>query len=362
MDAERSMTQICVETMMTMSSGLRVPGWTIAAIAGFVILVLSGCQHAPQKGAGEAPTVWRVLERVGQVRTAVADRPAPDMPRPGEAIAEGARVTTGRGALLILQKDGVQFTAGEDTSVRLPSSSAASGLFLDHGWLRVRVASGVDREARIETTHFNINTSSTTLTLRTGPKSTDLAIEAGSAVLATADGLHHATLVAGAGARMDQAAGDDLLIRTASGGPFTKVTPLPAEIQHRHDGPEPAQPNADKVRSVTDAPPARAAETVPAGGGLAILPASRLKTAERVSPAAAEPKTAASPASGPDVPRLRLATPSTAAERPSFRSRVVPSSMHDDAVQTDPIPRQAGTFDPLQIRFDRLTEGLVDGL
>lgn len=354
---------------MAMGLEPRRPGAIIGTVVAIIVLAVAGCQHAPRSARGMPPEAWRVLERVGEARTVDENSPASGLLRPGETLADRTQVISGKGALLILQKGGVQITVGEDTSFRLPTAAADSGLDLDRGWLRVRLVTAVNRKMRVKTAHFDINASNTTLALRAAPHGSDLTVEAGSVTLATTDGLHHATLVAGAAAKINQASGDYLLIRTASGLPFTRVAPLPAKSRH-HDS-DPSKPNEALAQPVaeqpsTKAPPPRKPVAAPTmEEDVVILPASRLKSADmpRSGQPTREPIISLPPKPLPSV-SLRNAPP-TAIAQPSFTEKIISSSIPaaaDIKRPAEPVLRQADASDPLQIDFDRLTEGLVDGL
>ncbi len=313
-----------------MGSGSRLSGLLIAAV---ICLAAAGCQHSPLSNAQQASEAWRVMERVGDVRM-VKDGGGESSPlRPGEAIADNRQVTTSEGSLLILSRNGFQLTAGENTSFRLPAREATSGLFLDHGWLRVRLEKPVDQEMRIKTAEFDINASRAMLTLRATSDGTNLTVEAGSAILATTDGRHRATLTAGAAAKMNPASGDDLLIQPASGKGFTRASPLPAAGQRKD-------------------------------GNLAILPASRKKKPFINRLEAPTPGAKGNASRAPAIsPPIAMGPPRSSAEK-----NLIPSSMPE--VGQDRLPAALPfdqriddlAYDTLQLQFDRLTEGLVDGL
>ncbi|MGI9487165.1 MAG: FecR domain-containing protein [Geminicoccaceae bacterium] len=274
------------------------------------------------------------MERVGDVRMK-GDHGNESAPlRPGEMIAGNSQITTSGGGLLILSRNGFQVTAGENTSFRLPTEESTSSLFLDRGWLRVRLAKPVDQEVRIKTAQFDINASRAKLTLRATPDGTNLSVDAGSAVLATTDHRHRATLVAGAAAKMGPTSGNELLIQPASGQGFTKISPPSATSQH---------PSSN----------------------LAILPASRTKKPyiNRL-----EASNSDADESSLQMPMVSPSMPSKGVPRPSKERNVIPSSMPevDDGSWTNTRPHHQQidglTFDPLELQFDRLTEGLVDGL
>ena len=314
-----------------MGSGSRLAGILIAAILSISLI---GCQLPSSSEAKRLHETWRVMERVGDVRMKgdLGNESGPL--RPGEMIADNSRVTTSGGGLLILSMNGFQITAGENTSFRLPTAESTSGLFLEHGWLRVRLAKPVDQEVRIKTAQFDINASRAKLTLRATPDGTNLTVDAGSAVLATTDHRHRATLIAGAAAKMGPTSDNELLIQPASGQGFTKISPLPATSQH---------PSSD----------------------LAILPASRTK-----KPYITRLEAPSSDAneSSLQMPMISPSKPSKGVPRPSKEKNMIPSSMPEvdngSLTTTRPLHQQTDglTFDPLELHFDRLTEGLVDEL
>ncbi len=277
------------------------------------------------------------MERVGDVRMTRSDGIDSAPLRPGETVPDNRQVTAGKGSLLVLSKNGFQLTAGEHTSFSLPIEGATPGVFLDRGWLRIRLTRAVDQEVRIKTAEFDINASRAMLTLRTDPQGTSLTVDDGSAILATTDGRHRATLVAGAAAKMDSTSGDDLLIQPASGRGFTKVSPLPSA------GDAGQRPEADLV----------------------IRPASKSKKPHinRLEAPAPNASTSSLEATPVASPSLR----STNAPRPSMDKDVIPSSMPeiDDDEMPTATPYQPPDdmiYDPLALQFERLTKGLVDDL
>ncbi|MGI9510774.1 MAG: FecR domain-containing protein [Geminicoccaceae bacterium] len=388
---------------MRLSSGSRKVGSLVGATFAILMLTVTGCQHAPKSGDRQVAKAWRVLERVGQARTAKVGDPASDLLRPGELIVPGTKVSSGKGALLIIQKDDVQITVGENTSLKLPTAASDSGLFLDRGWLRLRLTTAANRMLRVTTDHFDINASNTTLTLRADAHGSDLSVDSGRATLATTDGLHHATLVAGAAAKIDQSSSSDLLIRNASGRPFLKVAPLPARAAPPagdKTAPEPKATGALPVAMQPPATPAKAkepsferpmpddgtdvSEDRPAAAGsgseetLVILPASRLKETELGEPSGPPAATTSKPSTISRSPVSVDSTQTRPAVQPAYvrpalpeRRNTLSSRPTSDAVRpsadpilrrSSPALRQSSIVDPLQIDFDRLTEGLIEGL
>lgn len=352
---------------MSMGSRPRLSELLIVAIMG---LCLTGCQHVLPSDTDMPREAWRVMERIGDVRATTDNGLSSERLRPGETIDDNRQVTTSGGSLLILSRNGFQLTVGENTSFRLSAAKAPSDLFLDNGWLRIRLAMPVDREIRIKTAQFDINAAKATLTLRADPDSTILTVDAGSAVLATTDGRHRATLVAGAAATMAPSSGDDLLIRPASARGFNKVSPLPAPIQHPSNG-ESATPSKEtRSRSATaslhggNRAPTKA--SLP-GNDLAILPASRPKKPASSRSEGREPITNANPLPRQAAPQSIHPLLPKGATRSSMEVNVMPSSMPEKGegeLPASQLHQQVGspTYDPLQLQFNRLTEGLLDGL
>lgn len=345
--------------MISKDGSSRPVGRAIVAALALTMLALVGCQHQSKPGSKDRAEGWRVLERVGNVRMARDDSQSTTPIRPGETIADGGMIAVDQGALLILARQGVQLTAGENTSVRLADDGPGSSLILDRGWLRVRLATPVDQVARIRSAAFDINASTATLTLRAGPDRSDLSIEDGSATLATIDGRHQTTLVAGAAARIDRRIDSALRIRPASGLAFKEIVPFPAKAQIRKDDPAPSTKAGPDVDSTIGGPSAASISSDP----IAIRPASRLKSPEK------SPRNAPRRIENADRPPLPA---SSITEAPSGSStyrqweknvtapRALPAVASKQPA--DPIVRRDIPSDPKQRQFDRLTEGLLDGL
>ncbi len=346
--------------MMATGSLSRLAKLSIMAI---MALIITACQHRSPSEIARADDPWRVMERVGDVRATKNGEGLAKSLRPGEAVTDHHHVTTGAGTLLILARNGFQLTAGENTSFRLPGTEANPKLSLDYGWLRVRLAKSVDQEARIQTTEFDISASHATLTLRSDAAGTSLTVDAGSAVLATTDGRHRTTLIAGAAAKMAPRSGDYLMIKRASGQDFTAISPLPAATQTKGDDqtqPAPKVTEPQPVKTLLRAERLATAKAAP-GSDLAIVPASRPKKAAGRPPESR--KTITSTAS--------LLQSKVSDTNPDHRGqaetgvRVIPSAKPEDDAKTpiaDPESLDTSSFDPLQLQFDQLTKGLLDGL
>jgi len=329
----------------------------IIAIVGFG---LAGCQHTPKPNPADQPRAWRVLERVGDVRSAMGPGPEATQLRPGETITGDRRVITGKGALLILAADGIQLTAGENTSLML-SERAQVDLVLNQGWLRVRIENAVNRETRIQTAHFDMNTSATLLTLRASNNATDLDVETGSVRLATTDGRHQATLVAGTAAKIDQMTSDDLFIQTGAEEAFA----LPTDRQmatRDYRSFSLADANSSRTRGSQTSLSTAAVMLLES---TAILPASRKK--ENITGQLEIPKQVekAGFRPFPAAPEANQALPSkamTVAPINNATSWSQDSNIDPDDRSNDLTPIDNRIVDPLQLQFDQLAKGLVDHL
>ncbi len=354
---------------MVMNMGTARPGMMIGAVVVTMMVFLAGCQSTSVSSIEKPLHTWRILERVGDVRSNGALDPETTSLRPGETIRGERLVTTGPGALLILAADGAQLTVSENTSVKL-SAQSTSDLFLSRGRLRVRLTKAIDSDARIQTAHFDLNATSTSLLLLAGPNGTNVAVEDGSVRLATADGRHQATLNAGAAAKIDSALGDDLFIRPASGEAFAKVGSLSTaepnnDLKQRPTlSPAIRRPSLEQQssRSSSNAPEPKLSLAPP--DQFAIRPASRLKphNASQLTLQGSSDQTSFQP----DLSVYpATATPSHAAvdfliddeERSVARSTGL-----NNAQPADPPLQNTGMVDSLQLQFDLLTGGLVDQL
>ncbi|MEZ5932459.1 MAG: hypothetical protein R3F54_10980 [Alphaproteobacteria bacterium] len=370
-----------------------MPRTRAMGLLALVAFCLMGCQHAVRTGSDRADGRWLVLESVGDSRSVDARGRQSAPLRPGETVPDGHGIVTGRGAVLILAGDGIQLTTGESTSFQLAPPSGAD-LVLDQGLLRIRLAKAVDREARLKTTHFDINASSATLTLQAAPDGSDLVVEGGSIVLATTHGRHQATLVAGAGAKIDLASSSDLLVRPGAGEAYRVVAPLPPAIPNR--GKESA--SVLPTRDLPHAMKSEAASVAPApetgampSAKRAIRPASypkeehrgRNETSSATEPASLEPAPRLAQAimsppvdllpvpqptpvmATPSVSSLGSERPVRAVEKPPVESSPLPALAPKGTTRTGSAavePDEAVWLDPLQLQFDRLTEGLLDDL
>ncbi len=283
--------------------------------------------------------------------------------QPGDVITDGRILSTGRGGLLILKGSGLQLTLSENTSIHLPAPGITD-ITLNHGWLRVRAATAANRKARVATTHFDIQSSSTVFVIRANHDGATLSVDSGSVVLATMDGQHRAVLAAGAGAMVDRTTSDDLMIRRASNEPFSRMAPLSTE-----------EPDSLASSPMTPRPAIDGPANTPEGNTI-IRPASRpaLKAEGERAPDIERDNEAQVTAQGtphlsrPDIiPAVSRTAPVPLSVEPldpgPSNDPAMSSSRNDDNM---PSPGQAtetaDELDLLQMQFDLLTDGLTDNL
>ncbi|MEM7044985.1 MAG: hypothetical protein AAF543_19430 [Pseudomonadota bacterium] len=171
---------------------------------------------------------------------------------------------------------------------------------------------------------------------------------------------------------MNRSSGGDLLIRPASGHLFTKVTPFqpPADVDHQDDDQSKTMPDsADAEAPLTIQGPTVESQELAAEAGndlanddVMIRPASRLKALH--GPKEAD-VTSADPQSAPPVPAVHQALGQEELEPPSVPETISAPSMfsvRERAVAVDQPQESTAPLDPVQQKFDRLTEGLLESL
>ena len=331
------------------------------AVVTLLLMILAGCQSQSSSGLHQTVKPWRVLERIGDVRTARnADSQAKAV-QPGDVIALGGLLSTGKGSLAILNAGGVQLTLGESTSLRL-SSPGAMEIALKHGRLIVRAAMAADQKARIVTKHFSIQSSSTTFALRTSHDGATVSVDSGSIVLATTDDRHRAVLAAGASARIDRATSHDLMIRNASSEDFRTLAPLSSRQGISSSMTSTSGSDRD-VGLSQDATVIRPASH--SSSRLDLEQASNLEIQEE---AEMMPQTAITPTNSEIIPAISEAAPNSRSAEPldvwPSRDPAMPTSRsgNDDGLSTPPSDGSQDELDLLQMQFDLLTDGLTDNL
>jgi hypothetical protein len=285
-------------------------------------------------------------------------------------IADGQMLTTGENALLIIGSESAQLTLGENTAVTLPGSGGLSIIDVDRGWLRARLSTAADHSIRMNTDMIAVDASSATLTLQVSNESIDLSIEDGNAVLITPDGHHRASLAAGAAAKRERSDASPLLIRPARHHLFSEVMPLQPEVDdgQSKDHPVGRQSSVDMISP----PESKAAGP---GGRTQASPPSPLSTKSELksfndNDTDDVPAIAILPASNrksPDGRGPRVTETVTSIYRPLPSSITKPAPSTSDQGPLNSIRKGAAppTSPPplsMQQKFDRLTEGLLDGL
>jgi len=348
-------------------------------------LVVSACQSGPPAAVKPPEKAWRVIERTGSAHVLAANNQSSFGVRPGQTIQNGQILTTGENAFLIIASEGIQLTLGENTQLTLPTSDHAPVLDISQGWLRARLATSADRMTQIKAPDIAIDASATVLTLATDSKTFDLSIEDGSVTVMTMKGDRRASLAAGAAAKIDRTIGETLLVRSSPEQTFAEVTPILSSVDDRQ---------SEQSVSV----PMESAD-------LEFMKASNIDNAEDVQatrqqiwmPSAAKEASKQPVGSAPRIENVQmpitksLIEGSTMAIRPASNRKVRrdktqmmenPAVSDDDMVQAKTITpafsnivpdqefplsnldqiRRTQSTDPAQAPFDRLTEGLLDGL
>jgi hypothetical protein len=326
--------------------------WVAGAVLVLTLVILSGCQSPSSPGPQQTVEPWRVLERVGDVRSARNADILTEAIRPGDNIVDGGIVSTGKGSLAILKAGGVQLTLGESTSIRL-SARGVTDISLNHGRLRVRAATPVNRKARIVTQDFELQSSSAAYVLLADHDGATLSVDSGSVVLSSTDGRHRAVLAAGAGAMIDRTSSNDLMIRHASNEAFKRVSPLSAEGPNSETS-SPAMPPAgttDRLESVIIRPASRPAPKRESEQALATEIDLGGEVAAQVATESAKPDI---------IPVVSPWTPIPLSVEP--RDAWPSDDADNDALSPEQTPDPAEKLDVLQMQFDLLTEGLADNL
>lgn len=339
-------------------------------VVALLLTIVSGCQSPPSSHTSREIEPWHVLERVGNVRSAKTPQGLTEAVQPGDIIANGRVMSTGKGGLAILKGSGIQLTLGENTSIQLPTP-AMSDIALNKGWLRVRAATAVNRTTRILTEDFDIHSASTTFLLRANPDGATLTVDSGSVVLTTRDGQHRAVLSAGASAKIDRATSDDLMIKQAFNESFKKATPLAADtpstpptsstlLPSRIDSQsEPSADEATKSAIIRLASRSRAAGEPEA---------KRSIGPDTDDDAQVSAQTSIDPIGADIIPALSQPASSLFSNEPldvwSPTEPMTPLSREADngASWLNRAPELPNAEDVLQLQFDRLTEGLAEDL
>ncbi len=345
-------------------------GHAACAVVALLLPVLSGCQSPPSAESSRAIEPWHVLERVGNVRSAMTSSALTEAIQPGDIIVNGRIVSTGKGGSAILKGNGLQLTLGDMTSVQLPTA-AMSDLVLNSGRLRVRAATAVNQTTRIVTEDFDIHSASTTFLLLANPDGATLSVDSGSVVLTTRDGLYRTLLSSGASAMINRVNGDDVMIKRASNETYEKLAPLAADM------PDQVPASLTAAPPTIDSPNKPKAEeaTVDAIIRLASRPRAAVRSETKRTPepnindqAQATMQPPIDPMNAEIVPALSQPKPAPVFIEPlnvwPLSTTPVPSVLEDDESTQPPsrAPDLPNELDPLKLQFELLTEGLTEDL
>lgn len=292
------------------------------------VAALAGCQMLPPLSSSEtapepALPSWRVVERLGEARYLAPSMAGWEQVEPGGMIPAGSQIATGGGGRLIVQQAGKQLSAGTRSRFILPDRDGGGSVRQSTGWLRYRIATPARATFGIETPFLDLVVDDAVLDVTVGERETEVAVVSGRVLVKTSDGRRQIDLDAGH-TGYASLEGEPLAVRRGPGG---QTEPVPATVL-------PAL-HPDRAASAQAAPdPAGPAATTAAA---LQRPAPRA-AAYLAQPAPAPPAAAAAiPPDGP-APEAAEPLPGTA-------------SAPDEALPTEPMRP-----------FDRLTEGLLDGV
>jgi hypothetical protein len=301
------------------------------------LAAVNGCAMAPSQNGAEAPVAgWRVVERIGEARFSPPEAGTWLAVITGRPIAEGSEVTTGPGGRLILAVPSRHISVGPGSRFSLPHPESGDRLEQRAGWLRYRMASAVGQPFRIHTRSLDLEFAAAVVDVRVEQGSTEVTVMEGEVRLATPDGLRRTEIAAGQSARSSSLGGVQLAVRRGPAESLESIEPLVVPAVH----PTPSPP-ADR------APPTARGRRQ----GATINPARATPEAHEIAPAVRRAERAAA-----DSPGGLTSGPGDRSAR---------------AVAAPPVPEPSeaawfgGTDEPSTGRrrqFERLTEGMVDGV
>jgi len=346
---------------MILAKGLR----SRSALARLALILtaaglVAGCQNAGRAERTAVPDGgWRVVERLGEARYQPAAGGGWSPAMPASTLADGSRVATGAGGRLIVARPGQHISAGPASRFTLPDAAPGAPLDQRAGWLRYRVAEASPGRLLVVTPFLEIEVASTVFDVTVSTTATEVSVERGRVRIATPDGRRQIELDAGQSAYAGGTHGDSLGFRRTAGAPLEQVAAivLPAMYPRpgMHEGRSaPAVWRVDYAGSRASTSGAAASEAaVPmAKAAMATSAAARLR-------ARPQPSSALSPA----MPGEGAIDARPAAERSAEGARIVPplSEAARRAVARQEAGDQAAEELP-PTAFDRLSEGMVDGL
>jgi FecR protein len=299
--------------------------WLSALVALGALTACASTPGAPRDGAGADG--WRVVERVGEARHSPPGDGTWRATITGQAIVDGSEVTTGGGGRLIIARPGRHLSVGPASRFVLPHPDWDDRLEQRAGWLRYRVESTDAEPFRVRTRSLAIEIVAAILDVRVDQSKVDVTVTEGKVRLATPDGLRRTELAAGQSATGRGPGGPQLAVRAGPESPLEPVDPL-------------IIPALDPIPETTPAP----AIDRPLTPEPARISPSGLDDADRPAPRA------------PEATRIAPANDGLQADQAAR------SVLGADRAEPSTPAGQAGPATGRRGQFQRLTEGMIDGV
>jgi hypothetical protein len=315
--------------------------WPFAVL---LLLAVTACEALPPRPEVVVEGSWRVVERTGDAKFRLPGNAAFEPADAGSTVLPASEVVTGTGSRLILARGEDQIVLGPAAGIVLPRFRRHDLLQQQAGVVRYRIAAGAADPFRIDAPAVRGEAFEATFDLAvdaTGRRSV-FEVSAGELRVSSDDGRHGAVLKPGQMAVAGEHDEVQLAVREAPDQPLEPAAPviIPAVKSMTAE----ARPGGDEALAVTAA-----------AGGSPELAAGATMAAKT---AAAEPQ-ARAVKSGEAAAPLALAQPGQVV-LPTRQSRGAAPPPRPSGSAAASRELQAGTgADPL---FDRLTEGLLEGL
>ena len=320
----------------------------------------AGCQSAERTvRAAVSDGGWRVVERLGEARYQTADDDGWSPAMPASILAYGSRIATGAGGRLILARPGQHVSAGPASQFTLPGAAPGAPLEQRAGWLRYRVADGDGGRLLVVTPFLEIEVASTVFDVTVSTTATEVSVEQGEVRIATPDGLREIELGAGQSAYAGGARGAALAFRRTAAAPLEPVEAIILPAIH-------ARPEVREGRTV---PLARRADhagsrasTSGAAASEAVVPIAKVDIAAGAA-ATRRARPQPSPEASPLMPGEAAVDARPPVERSAADAGLMPPP--SEAARRALARQEAGeqpSEAPPPTAFDRLSEGIVDGL
>jgi hypothetical protein len=336
--------------------------------------LLAGCQGATPRPAPEVlADGWRVVERLGDARYLAPGASGWSPAIPATTLPSGSRVATGAGGRVILARNGDHVSAGPASRFSLPPVGPGAILEQHAGWLRYRIGEAPAHMMVVETPFLAIEVRGTVFDVTVSQTATEVAVERGQVRIATPDGRRQIELEAGQSAYAG-GPGDELAFRRGQGAPLEAVEPTILPAMHPKVGVSEGRPLTPPLtiegsaanRSGTAASEA----TVPIATAVATAnhpdraAGMRTRRAERfAADVTGEPDSRAVIGDAIEAPAaVDDLNPADAAEvdrAPAGAASAGSSAGPHPTGKRAAEERASGGSRPL---FDRLTEGMVDGV